>query len=29
MDAADAEADPHTRQLYEQPVAAAEGVPPS
>jgi hypothetical protein len=29
MDAADAEADPHTRRLYEQPVAAAEGVPPS
>jgi hypothetical protein len=29
MDAADAEADPHTRQFYEQPVAAAEGVPPS
>ena len=29
MDAADAEADPHSRQLYERPVAAAEGVPPS
>jgi hypothetical protein len=29
MDAADAEADPHTRQYYEQPVAAAEGVEPS
>ena len=28
MDAADANADPYTRQLYEQPVAAVEGIPP-
>jgi hypothetical protein len=29
MDAADAAANPRTRQLYEDPIAAAEGRPPS
>ena len=29
MDAADAAADPYTRQFYENPIAAVEGTDPS